>query len=64
MTDYAAGKGAATTYHTRYGQEAVLLRAIELRRNHPTHPYALGFWQRAFEFAGFTFEETADDRPA
>ena len=59
MTSYAAGRRAATAYHARYGQEAVLLRAAELRRTHGQSPYALGFWRQACEFAGFNFEETA-----
>ena len=52
MTDYDAGRRAATAYHTRYGQEAVLLRASAMRRAHGKAEYARGFWQRTNEIAG------------
>jgi len=55
-----AGRRAAEDYFNRHGQEAVLLRAEEFVRTHGGPKgsiYALGFRQRAYEFAGFTFEE-------
>ncbi len=61
----AGGRRDAEDYFNRYGKDAAMLRAGEIVALHGGSPeaiYALGFWRRTLELAGFTPEEIESSR--